>query len=146
MFKAMFEKKFLINTASVESVCSFIMDNIPDEIEIDQDTLNDIILAADEAASNIIIHACKNVCKGYFRLSVIYHSDRIIVSLFDTGVTFDPNEVPEPILSDDINTRQIGGLGLFIMQKILDKVNYIAKGPGNPENEIRLTKLLKSAS
>jgi serine/threonine-protein kinase RsbW len=89
----------------------------------DKDVYN-IQLATDEAASNIIEHAYENQPDGILDLSCGIQSDVITIVLIDHGESFDPSDVPPPDLKADLSDRKIGGLGLFLMRKLMDEVHY----------------------
>jgi len=89
----------------------------------DKDVYN-IQLATDEAASNIIEHAYENVPDGILELSCGVKGEIITIVLIDRGESFDPSEVPMPDLKADLSDRKIGGLGIFLMRKLMDEVYY----------------------
>lgn len=92
----------------------------------DKDVYN-IQLATDEAASNIIEHAYEKIPDGVLELSCGVRDDRITIVLVDHGESFDPSEIPLPDLKADLSDRKIGGLGIFLMRKLMDEVHYEAK-------------------
>jgi len=92
----------------------------------DKDVYN-IQLATDEAASNIIEHAYKNDPSGILKLSGEMQGDAITITLTDYGESFDPSVVPMPDLKADLSSRKIGGLGIFLMRKLMDEVHYESK-------------------
>jgi len=81
-------------------------------------------LAADEAASNIIEHAYEGVSDASLDIHCEMKGDTIIITMRDTGKPFDPAKVQEPNLKADLSDRQIGGLGVYLMRKLMDKVSY----------------------
>jgi serine/threonine-protein kinase RsbW len=89
----------------------------------DKDVYN-IQLATDEAASNIIEHAYENQSDGVLELSCGMRGDVITIILIDHGESFDPSEIPLPDLKADLSDRKIGGLGIFLMRKLMDEVRY----------------------
>ena len=89
----------------------------------DKDIYN-IQLATDEAASNIIEHAYENISDGILNLSCGMQGDAIKIVLIDHGESFDPSEIPMPDLKADLSDRKIGGLGIFLMRKLMDEVHY----------------------
>jgi len=89
----------------------------------DKDVYN-IQLATDEAASNIIEHAYEGVKDGILELSCGMLEDAIKVVLTDHGAPFDPGSIPMPDLKADLSERKIGGLGIFLMRKLMDEVHY----------------------
>src|SRR5919106_3495714 len=94
----------------------------------DKDVYN-IQLATDEAASNIIEHAYEKISDGVLELSCGVRDDLITIVLIDRGESFDPSEIPLPDLKADLSKRKIGGLGIFLMRKLMDDVHYKANSP-----------------
>jgi anti-sigma regulatory factor (Ser/Thr protein kinase) len=92
----------------------------------DKDVYN-IQLATDEAASNIIEHAYEKITDGILELSCGMQDNSIKIILIDRGESFDPSEVPMPDLKADLSDRKIGGLGIFLMRKLMDEVHYEPK-------------------
>src|SRR5436190_18125447 len=97
-----------------------------------------IQLAADEAASNIIEHAYEGVNNGLLELSCGVKGNTITIILMDHGEPFDPSIVPLPDLKADLSERKIGGLGIFLMRKLMDEVRYETKP--NKSNILTMTK------
>jgi serine/threonine-protein kinase RsbW len=89
----------------------------------DKDVYN-IQLATDEAASNIIEHAYEGVNDGVLDLSCGLENGAIRIILTDYGEPFDPSAIPLPDLKADLSDRKIGGLGIFLMRKLMDEVHY----------------------
>jgi len=83
-------------------------------------------LAADEAATNIIEHAYEGVTDADFEVGCDMRGDTIIITMRDTGKPFNPSNVKRPNLTADLSERKIGGLGLYLMRKLMDEVHYIS--------------------
>ena len=83
-----------------------------------------IQLATDEAASNIIEHAYDGVSNGVLDLSCAMDKDAIKIILIDYGEPYDPSAIPMPDIKADLSERKIGGLGIFLMRKLMDEVHY----------------------
>ncbi len=81
-------------------------------------------LAADEAASNIIEHAYQGVANASLQITCNMQDDELIITMRDSGKPFDPSNVKQPNLKADLSKRQIGGLGVYLMRKIMDEVRY----------------------
>jgi anti-sigma regulatory factor (Ser/Thr protein kinase) len=90
-----------------------------------------IQLAADEAASNIIEHAYEGVKNGVLEVTCGMRDGAITIIMVDHGESFDPSAIPLPDLKADLSERKIGGLGIFLMRKLMDEVRYEAKKTGN---------------
>ena len=97
---------------------------------VDKDIYN-IQLAADEAASNIIEHAYQGVKNGVLEISCGMRDGAITIIMVDHGESFDPSAIPLPDLKADLSERKIGGLGIFLMRKLMDEVHYEAKKTSN---------------
>lgn len=104
----------------------------------DKDVYN-IQLSADEAASNIIEHSYEGVSDGVLKISCGLKGNAITIIFVDHGESFDPSDIPMPDLKADLSERKIGGLGLFLMRKLMDEVHYEAD-PKNKRNTLTLIK------
>lgn len=49
---------------------------------------------------------------------------RFIIEIVDGGGPFDPLSLETPSLTDDLDNRQIGGLGVFLIRRLIDDVLY----------------------
>jgi anti-sigma regulatory factor (Ser/Thr protein kinase) len=99
-----------------------------------------IQLATDEASSNIIEHAYAGLTGGKLEIETIVSGAELKIILRDHGRTFDPSSVPEPNVKADLSERKIGGLGMYLMRKLMDEVTY----ESSPEsgNILTMTKRL----
>ena len=104
----------------------------------DRDIYN-IQLATDEAASNIIEHSYEGVSDGVLELSCGMTGDAITIVLTDHGEPYDPASIPAPDLKADLSERKIGGLGIFLMRKLMDTVHYESH-PEINSNTLTMTK------
>lgn len=94
-------------------------------------TIYSLQLAADEAASNIIEHAYEGVSDATLYVTCNMQGDEIVITMRDTGRAFNPTSVKEPNLKADLSERQIGGLGVYLMRKLMDTVHYESSRSGN---------------
>ena len=92
---------------------------------MDEKDIYNLQLATDEAASNIIEHAYEGIAEGVLDLSCgMIEPGTIKIILIDYGYPFDPSTIPMPDLKADLSARKIGGLGIFLMRKLMDEVHY----------------------
>lgn len=95
-------------------------------------------LAIDEAATNIIRHAYRDVeDEDTITLRIIVRKESVTVCVIDRGKRFDPRNVKEPDLNRYVEIGKRGGLGIFIIRKLMDDIEYRTTAEGN---ELRLTK------
>jgi anti-sigma regulatory factor (Ser/Thr protein kinase) len=83
-----------------------------------------IQLAADEASSNIIEHAYAGITDGKLEIECDAFEGGIKIVMRDRGKSFNPSSVPEPNVKADLSERKIGGLGMYLMRKLMDEVTY----------------------
>lgn len=99
-------------------------------------TISAIRLALDEAVTNIIHHAYEGG-EGQIRLKVFIKSDRMTLCLLDQGRHFDPNLFADIDLHRYVEERRRGGLGIALMRRLVDRLEYRKTKHGN---ELRLVK------
>lgn len=102
-----------------------------------QQDVADIRLAVDEAYTNIIKHAYKNNNTKSVDIKLGYNEDKFWIALLDTGDAFDPQNYSKPDVRQKIKDKKRGGVGVYLIRKLMDDVKYNTKGS---TNEIRMTK------
>jgi serine/threonine-protein kinase RsbW len=91
----------------------------------------DLKLAVDEACTNIIEHGYKGMDPGSIILSFRIESDRILVQITDFGHVFEPVEAPKPDVEAALEDRELGGMGLYLIYKTMDNIDYQSSEDGN---------------
>ena len=109
-----------------------------------EDDRNKITLAVDEACTNIIKHAYGYGKNNTIRLRVEMHGTVFEITITDQGKPFDPGLISPPDMKEYLTKFKRGGLGMYLMKSVMDKVEYDFK-PG-PVNRVRLTKYLPRAN
>ena len=101
-------------------------------ISMDDREVYAVQMAVDEACSNIIEHAYEGIADGRIEITCESRKGDLNVYVRDWGKTFDPAIASEPNLSVSLNERKVGGLGIFLMRKMMDEVHYQSEdGRGN---------------
>ncbi len=91
-----------------------------------------IQLAADEACSNVIEHAYAGVPDGEILLTCDVEEGQICITIHDHGKEFDISHVRQPNLGKDLSEREVGGLGVYLIHKLMDEVHFSSsKKTGN---------------
>jgi len=98
---------------------------------IDKETASEIHLAADEACTNSIKYAYPDGRAGDIEISCVLDRRSATVTVRDWGVPFNPLEMPPPDLNLDIDKRPIGGLGIYLMEKFSDRLEYRRENGSN---------------
>ncbi len=94
---------------------------------------NQVILAVDEACANAIIHGNNCDEKRELKLALDVNQERIYVEIHDVG-NFRPNEVnwsSRDLIRTCVKNKRKGGLGLNLMHRIMDSVQYYNNGKIN---------------
>ncbi len=107
---------------------------------LDKDQTYQAQLAVDEACANVIQHGSLPDTEGSISLECCRQGDACVFTLRDQGQAFDPTTVPPPNLQADLHRRKPGGLGIYLMRKLMDKVSYRTE---QGTNILTLTKKLK---
>jgi serine/threonine-protein kinase RsbW len=82
-------------------------------------------LAVDEASTNIIQHGYDEAAPGEIELAWRVDGDQLVVTLRDRGRRFNPDDIPAPDISSPLEERQAGGLGLYLMGRLMDAVEFV---------------------
>ncbi len=109
----------------------------------EEDTDN-IVLAVDEACTNIIKHAYGNLSDQKIEITIIHSNRSFEVRIYDEGRSFDPSTLRPPNIKEHIGHNKRGGLGVYLMKRLMDKVEYNFS-PGK-RNEVRLIKFNPNVS
>jgi anti-sigma regulatory factor (Ser/Thr protein kinase) len=81
-------------------------------------------LAVDEAATNIVEHAYKGHTSDSFEITCEVVPEGFQVIMHDRGQAFDPAGIPQPMLDVPLEELRSRGLGIFLMRKMMDVVEY----------------------
>jgi len=107
---------------------------------ISADVIENIILAVDEACTNIIKHAYKSFPEGEIIIKIKYSDKKFTIVIIDHGAPFKPETIPDPDLQKYYLQHRIGGLGMYLMKSLMDEVKYVSV-PGK-YNQVMLSKNL----
>ncbi|MGE5397728.1 MAG: ATP-binding protein [Chitinophagales bacterium] len=91
--------------------------------EVHPKRIMQVELAVEEAAMNICSYAYEKP-PGHVLVRVTKNEGRFIVELEDEGVPFDPLKMDEPDIKAEIEDRRVGGLGVFLLRRVMDEVHY----------------------
>ena len=104
----------------------------------DGSSLEDIELALDEAATNVIEHAYNFDPRYLVKLSIDVNDDRAVFYLIDNGKTFDSTKVALADVKTHAKLRRVSGLGRFLMRTLMDEVDF--KSIPGVSNTLRMVK------
>lgn len=129
--------KIQSRTENLSKVRKFVSDAAK-KFGFDEDEINHIALAVDEACTNIIRHAYENQGDKIIEIHLLTSNNSFEVRIIDYGKPFEPEKIRKPDLKHHLEKYNKGGLGMFLMRSLMDKVEYQINK--NNHNEVRLIK------
>ena len=111
------------------------------ESGLDDHETYDVQMAVDEACTNVIKHAYHGRKDGTIEIECSLHGKEFTVVIKDQGDRFDPGQIPPPNIRHPLSRRNIGGLGLFFMNKLMDRVDFDFSSSGG--NRLTMVKKIK---
>lgn len=115
---------------NMEPLVRFISD-IARKLGFSGKRIKEIELATEEALVNIINYAYPDH-SGDIKVTCTQDpSKALVIKIEDTGIAFDILSLKDPDIAAGISDREIGGLGVFLIRKLMDKVQYQRKNKKN---------------
>lgn len=136
MARSVHTKTIPSSTRYLDDVRQFVV-TYAEEAAFSEDAVEQFKIAVDEACTNIIEHAYKGQENHEVDIAIIIENDRFTVRIRDEGEPFDRSNYKEPNLLELTQKRRAGGLGVHIINRLMDRVEYRTRGQ---VNEIRMTK------
>lgn len=116
------ERVFPAEVAQLPEITGFIR-TLAEKARLHPKKLPHLEVAVDEVVSNICNYAYVEP-PGEILVKVLGEKDRLIVSFIDEGVPFDPLTLEEPDIKKGLFDRDVGGLGIFLVRRLMDEVHY----------------------
>lgn len=105
---------------------------------------NKVMIAVDEAVSNIIEHGYARDAEGSIDIEVYADLERFQVTIRDSARGFNPSTVKNPDIAEHVRLGKRKGLGIFLIRQVMDEVRYhLVNGM---QNELTLVKYVRSPS
>jgi len=102
-----------------------------DKVGFDSKSKFQIKLASEEILVNIIHYAYPEKSGAVEIFIDPKPNERLELVFTDWGIPFDPLSLPEPKICVPLEERKIGGLGVFLVRKIMDELRYQRQGDRN---------------
>ena len=125
---------------TVEKTFAASMETIPDIVGFVSETASvmgvhpkrvmHLELAVEEAAVNICSYAYE-IPPGEVTIRISRETEVVRIELLDAGVPFDPLAADAPDIRSELENREVGGLGIFLIRRMLDEVHYSRSGDRN---------------
>jgi anti-sigma regulatory factor (Ser/Thr protein kinase) len=128
----MIEKELTITTAAADRTLALdAVDGLAGQHQFSSKATHDLQLALEEHLTNIAAYAHDDGQLHKVRLRFMFVERELSVEIEDDGTPFNPMEFPAPDLSVPIEQRTLGGLGIHMIRKSVDALEYRREGDRN---------------
>lgn len=120
-----------VSAENLQEVSSFIETSMQ-ELSCPEKLLMKFCIAADEIYSNILYYSGAKESE----IQCEAENGLFVLRFIDDGIPYDPLQQEEPDVTLSAEERRIGGLGIFMVKKIMKSVQYERK---DGKNRLTLT-------
>ncbi|MEK0442370.1 MAG: hypothetical protein RL403_1348 [Bacteroidota bacterium] len=124
------------STAALTELRSFLQQKLA-FYRLSEGEKHQVTLAVEEVCANLIIHSHACNPKEEIQLEVKEFNKKIIIEIIDKGNAFNLLEYQVPNLNQVIEEKRKGGIGILLVKKIMDEIQFESK---NGKNICRLIK------
>ena len=107
----------------VKSLNAF-MKQVMERLGIDEKHAKQIRLAVEEAVVNVMDYAYPPEVSGDITVQVASDGQWLTFVITDSGVAFDPTEKERADITQSVEDRPVGGLGILLVRELMDSINY----------------------
>jgi anti-sigma regulatory factor (Ser/Thr protein kinase) len=112
------------NDLSEISKLAVFVDELGKELSLTPELIFNLNLVLEEAVSNVILYAYGEEKHKEISLMAKISDGNLVFVLTDSGKEFDPTKVPDADITLSAEEREIGGLGIYLIRQIMNKVEY----------------------
>jgi serine/threonine-protein kinase RsbW len=134
----------LTKPATRENLALFLslVDVLAQRYGLHPQSVVDLRLLAEEACTNVVLHAYDEDDPGDMTLQIGYVDGVAEIVIEDDGKAFDPDGTVEPSLDAPLEDRAIGGLGWHLIRRLSDDLHFERVGG---QNRLTLRKRVRAA-
>jgi serine/threonine-protein kinase RsbW len=114
-----FESRFDAMNGAIKEALNFL-----DSLDVPPRAVYVANLALEEILTNIVKYAFPGDGSHDIGLLVAVSESEILLECIDDGIRFDPLSISPPQSADSILAFQEGGLGIHLLRKMVDKIEY----------------------
>ena len=123
MVKKFYSFELKNDLSELERLC-LNCEEIGRSIGVSDKSIFEMNLALDELFTNIISYGFNDSQEHIIKISITIEGDQLQMRIEDDGVPFNPSESKTPDFQCDIEECKIGGLGIHLIKKMMDEVQY----------------------
>jgi anti-sigma regulatory factor (Ser/Thr protein kinase) len=114
----------LLNRPSEVARLQDQLESLAGQLRLPPKTLHEVQLAVEEHLTNILKYAFEDQDEHRIRVRALPEATELRIEVEDDGRPFDPLKHPPPDLSQPLDARPVGGLGIHMMRKCMDRIEY----------------------
>lgn len=95
-----------------------------EECEISMPVAMKVNVVLDELLSNIVKYGFDDTNEHFIRVNLEFYGRKLMITFEDDGIPFNPFQKTPPDLTLPIEQREIGGLGIHLVRKLMDEFSY----------------------
>ena len=122
----------------IDTVRKFF-DDYSKENKLTEKTVHDIQMALDELLTNIVNYGYEDTDEHQIDIHFGVNDDAVKVEIVDDSKPYNILEKDNPDISLSMEDKPIGGLGIFLIKKLMSNVDYYTK---EGKNHLVMTKEL----
>ncbi len=125
------ELQVMATLENTEKVLNFIEEEL-DHIDCPVKAKMQLSVAVDEIFSNIARYAYQpEIGPATVRMEIKEEPLMVVLTFLDKGMPYNPLMREDPDVTEGLEEREIGGLGIFLVKKTMDAVEYEYKDEKN---------------
>lgn len=125
-----FDYQVPCSTQRLKEVRNFV-NQVLHEYEFSEVDISRMVLAVDEVCSNLIIHSNNCNPEELIELQIKVDEEGITFEIKDQGKAFRPDSYEEPTLNEVIQKKKKGGIGLMLVKRIMDEIEFHSESSHN---------------
>ncbi len=99
-----------------------MIEDVCDVFNISEELFGNILISVTEAVNNAIQHGNRSNPDKKIDISFLSNDKKVTFVIKDEGPGFDFNQIPDPTAAENI--EKDSGRGIFLMQRLADKVDF----------------------
>ena len=123
MIKKFYSFELKNDLSELEQLCK-TCEEIGRSINISDKSIFEMNLALDELFTNIISYGFQDCLEHIINISITIEGDQLQMRIEDDGVPFNPLESKTPDFQCGVEECKIGGLGIHLIGKLMDDIQY----------------------
>lgn len=117
------QMKISCQTAALSELRVFLKKTLG-ELHLSEVDQLQLILAVEEVCANLIIHSHKCNALDFIQLDIKQNPGKLIFEITDEGKAFNMLDYEVPDLNKVKGDKRKGGLGIILVKKIMDEIEF----------------------